>query len=88
MTISGSGIPGTEVQITVGGTLADTVTIDDAGTFATTLQFTGAGLQYIGCQRVEAAGNIAEAQIPGYVIVLEPTATPTATATRPRWRSL
>ena len=59
-------MPNTAVQILVGGTVIETVLLDENGSFSTTLRFTGPGVQYISCQRLDEGGNIAEARIPAY----------------------
>ncbi len=82
--IVGTGQPGSDVQVIVGGVVVGTATVDGDGNWTFTVEFVTPGVQYITCQETDATGQPLGARISSYVLVRPrptPTPTPTATAT-------
>ena len=80
--ITGSGKPGSPVDIIVGDMVAGSTRIDADGNWQYELRFATPGIQYIGCKSVDVNGQEVLAKLSSYVVIVpRPTPTPTNTAT-------
>ena len=77
--LGGSGQPGSLVQIVINGAVADTVEIDEAGDWASTLRLEQGGLYTVFGQTIDDAGRAQVLSLPMLLMVANPTATPTDT---------
>ena len=79
--ITGRGEPITPVALLVGAAVVARTATDEEGDFTFKLQFTGAGVQAIACQLLDALGKPLIRRTAGYVLVLAPMAIPSPTNT-------
>ena len=80
-TVTGQGLPGSEIMVYIGSEAVGTAVADTAGNWQLAVTLRDPGIYYVGCSGLDASGALVAVRLAAYVVVQSATVTPTPSAT-------
>jgi hypothetical protein len=80
-TVTGQGLPGSEIMVYIGSEAVGIAVADTAGNWQLAVTLRDPGIYYVGCSGLDASGALVAVRLAAYVVVQSATVTPMPSAT-------